>query len=67
MGEPEPPVDSLAAGRETARAGAAWPEAGAPLAVLFRTWQEKARAAAESFRRPLDAGPILEELMREFP
>ncbi|CAK0793447.1 unnamed protein product [Prorocentrum cordatum] len=30
-------------------------------------WQEKAGAAAESFRRPLDAGPILEELMREFP
>ncbi|CAK0832761.1 unnamed protein product [Prorocentrum cordatum] len=28
---------------------------------------EKAGAAAESFRRPLDAGPILEELMREFP
>ncbi|CAK0908265.1 unnamed protein product [Prorocentrum cordatum] len=53
--------------REAARAGAAWPEAGAPLAVLFRTWQEKARAAAESFRPPLDAGPILEELMRGFP
>ncbi|CAK0807057.1 unnamed protein product, partial [Prorocentrum cordatum] len=54
-------------GREAARAGAAWPEAGAPLAVLFRTWQEKARAAAEPSRRPLDAGPIFEELMREFP
>ncbi|CAK0824111.1 unnamed protein product, partial [Prorocentrum cordatum] len=50
-----------------ARVEAAWPDADAPLAKLFRTWQEKAGAAAESFRRPLDAGPILEELMREFP
>ncbi|CAK0909482.1 unnamed protein product, partial [Prorocentrum cordatum] len=48
-------------------AQAAWPDAGAPLAELSHTWQEKAGAAAESFRRPLDAGPILEELMREFP
>ncbi|CAK0845909.1 unnamed protein product, partial [Prorocentrum cordatum] len=62
-----PPTDSLAAGQEAARAEAAWPDAGAPLAELFRRWQEKAGAAAESFRRPLDAGPILEELMREFP
>ncbi|CAK0869098.1 unnamed protein product [Prorocentrum cordatum] len=67
MGEPGPPTDSLAAGQEAARAEAVWPDAGAPLAEVFRMWQEKAGAAAESFRRPLDAGPILEELVREFP
>ncbi|CAK0798723.1 unnamed protein product, partial [Prorocentrum cordatum] len=66
VGDPGPPADSLAAGREAARAEAAWPDADAPL-EFFRAWQEKAGAVAESFRRPLDAGPILEELTLGFP